>query len=111
MTGLLFDRPETLEIMLAPVPVAAAPPDASPHALPPGAYRVGIWSQEVAGLPSWRHSGFWGTVATYVPSLDLALAVTVNQNQARAAMQGLVEGAVEVAREQSAPAPRSAPSP
>jgi len=103
MTGLLFDRPETLEIMLAPVPVAAAPADASPNALPPGAYRMGVWSQEVAGLPGWRHSGFWGTVAVYVPSLDLALAVTVNQNQAKGSMQGLVEGAVEVARERRSP--------
>jgi CubicO group peptidase (beta-lactamase class C family) len=59
---------------------------------------MGIWSAEVAGVPGWRHSGFWGTLATYLPELDLTVAVTVNQHGGKAAMEELVVGAVETVR-------------
>ncbi len=103
VTGGVFARGDTLATMLAPPGVLAAPPGAKPGGIPPGAYRMGIWSEEVAGLPGFRHSGFWGTVACHVPELDLVVAVTVNQNRAKAAMEGLVAGAVEVARERARP--------
>jgi D-alanyl-D-alanine carboxypeptidase len=99
MTGGVFARPETLDLMLAPVEGTRARSDAGPGELPPGADRMGVWSVGVAGLPSWRHSGFWGTLATYVPDLDLTVALTVNQNGGRAAMERLAAGAVELAQE------------
>lgn len=97
-TGEVFARPDTLEIMLAPVEGARALPDASPRALAPGAYRMGIWRVEVDGLEGWRHSGFWGTSATWIPELDLVVAATVNQNQGGTALDDMVREAIIAAR-------------
>jgi CubicO group peptidase (beta-lactamase class C family) len=85
--------------MLTTVPGAAALPGADERSLPPGAYRMGLWETEVAGFVAFRHSGFFGTSATWVPDLDLVVAVTVNQNRARAVLDALpvrlVEAVVE----------------
>jgi D-alanyl-D-alanine carboxypeptidase len=58
---------------------ARALPDASDRALPPGAYRMGIWEVEVEGFVTYRHTGFFGTLASYVPDLDLVVTATTNQ--------------------------------
>lgn len=96
-TGGVFDDPGTAEIMLSTVPGAAERSGGDRSRLPAGAYRMGVWVERIAGYAVYRHSGFWGTTALYVPELDLALAATVNQNRGRAALKVLVAGAIRAA--------------
>jgi len=95
----VYEDPGTLETMLTTIEGTRALDDASARALPPGAYRMGVWSVEVEGLETYRHSGFWGTLATYVPDLDLVVTVTVNQNQCGTLMDDLVREAIRVVRD------------
>ncbi len=92
--GEVFTDPSSLETMLTTFDGLQPLPGADERALPPGAYRMGVWAVEVGGHATWRHSGFWGTSATYVPELDLIVAATVNQHQARAALEELLERSV-----------------
>ena len=95
----IYEDPGTLETMLTTIEGARALDDAAARALPPGAYRMGVWSVEVEGLETYRHSGFWGTLATYVPELDLVVTVTVNQNRCGTVMDDLVREAIRVVRD------------
>ena len=61
---------------------------------------MGIWVEEIAGTTVYAHSGFWGTAAFYAPELDLAAALTVNQNKAKEAMWELAAEIVSSVREQ-----------
>jgi D-alanyl-D-alanine carboxypeptidase len=97
--GELFDELTTIDVMLSTIPDVKALPDAGEGALPPGAYRMGLWETEVSRLRAYRHSGFFGTSVTWVPDLELVVAVTVNQNRARAALNALSARVVEVVRE------------
>lgn len=98
-TGDVFAQPATLDTMLAPVEGARALPDAAAGTLPPGAYRMGIWRIEIEGLEAWRHTGFWGTSATWVPTLDLVVTATVNQHEAKAALDEITTRAILLARQ------------
>jgi D-alanyl-D-alanine carboxypeptidase len=100
-TGRVFSDPATAGLMLTTVEDAQPRPDADESALPPGTYRMGVWVQEIAGTTVYAHSGFWGTAAIYAPELDLAAAVTVNQNKAKEAMWDLLGAAVAAARGQA----------
>ena len=99
--GEVYQSPETLATMLTTYDGLQPLPDASERAMPPGAYRMGIWEVEVAGFRTWSHSGFWGTVATYVPDLDLVVAATVNQNQSGTVMDDLVREAIAAVAEKA----------
>jgi len=79
----VFRQPTTVDTMLTTIDGVRAHPDASDRALPPGAYRMGVWVREIGGRTVFLHTGFFGTMAAYVPDLDLAVAATVNQNHAR----------------------------
>lgn len=92
--GEVLAEPASLQTMLTTFDGLQPLPGAGERALPPGAYRMGVWAVEVGGHATWRHSGFWGTSATYVPELDLVVAATVNQHQARAALEELLERSV-----------------
>ena len=94
-TGV-FVRPETLDAMLTTIDGTRALADASPRALPPGAYRMGVWEVEVGGYRTYRHTGFWGTLATYVPELDLVVTLTVNQNQCGTVMNDLTREVIRI---------------
>ncbi len=96
--GGVFSDPATADLMLTPVDGAGAKPDADDAALAPGAYRMGVWVVEIEGVTAHAHSGFWGTAAVFVPELDLAVAVTVNQNKAKEAMWDLVGEAIAVVK-------------
>ena len=85
--------------MLSTLEGIRARSDADDSALPPGAYRMGVWVVEVEGLNTYRHTGFWGTLATYVPELDLTVACTVNQNQGKEALQGMARDAIVLVRD------------
>jgi D-alanyl-D-alanine carboxypeptidase len=93
--GRVFAEPETVDTMLSTIDGIGARADASEHALPPGAYRMGVWVLETEGHTSYHHTGFFGTMAVHVPDLDLTFTATLNQNQARPAFDRLL---VEVIR-------------
>lgn len=92
--GRVFRHPATLETMLARPTGLRPPSDADDGALPPGAYGMGIWTLEHDGLELYRHTGFWGTTATWIPELDLVVTATVNQHEAGELREALVEGTI-----------------
>ena len=66
--GEVFDDPATLDTMTA-VEGAGRRDGAA----------MGLFVDTVAGERCFEHPGYWGTVATYCPRLDLAFARTINQ--------------------------------
>jgi len=90
VTGGVYAKPETTNTMLTTIDGVRLPPGASESALPAGAYRMGLWVNEVEGLTEYRHTGFWGTAVTYVPELDLTIAATVNQNSGKQILDDIV---------------------
>jgi len=95
----VFESSETLDTMLTTIEGTRALADASARALPPGAYRMGVWRVEVEGFETYRHTGFWGTLASYVPELDLVVTLTVNQNQCGTVMDDLTREVIRVVSE------------
>jgi D-alanyl-D-alanine carboxypeptidase len=93
-TGGVFTDPATAEVMLTSIEGVQPLPNARPLG-----YRMGIWVTEIEGFTTYRHTGFFGTLATYVPELDLTVAVTVNQNQSNGALTGLASEAIKVVAE------------
>ena len=79
--GKVYADPGTVKIMLSTLDGVEASPVANERALPPGAYRMGVWVLETEGYTTYHHTGFWGTLAVHVPELDLTIAATGNQNQ------------------------------
>jgi D-alanyl-D-alanine carboxypeptidase len=98
-TGGVFADPGTAGVMLTTVDGVQALPGASERALPPGAYRMGIWVVEVEGFTTYRHDGFFGTLATHVPELDLVVTAITNQNQDQGALDKLALEAIKVVAE------------
>jgi len=79
--GEVYADLATVQIMLSTLEGIGASPIATERALPPGAYRMGVWVLETEGFTTYHHTGFWGTLAVHVPELDLTIAATSNQNQ------------------------------
>jgi D-alanyl-D-alanine carboxypeptidase len=97
-TGQVFANQATLDTMLTTIEGAAAGPgDAGPK-MTPGIYRMGVFVVEEDGLTLYRHTGYWGTVASYAPSLDVALAAVVTQRDGKALLGELEHGALAIAR-------------
>jgi D-alanyl-D-alanine carboxypeptidase len=99
--GRVFEQLGTGQIMLMPVYDALPLPGASEGALPPGAYRMGIWEVRVGDFETYRHSGFFGTLATYVQDLDLIVTVATNQNQDGGALDRLARESIRLVAEAS----------
>lgn len=97
-TGLVFADPDTLDVMLTTVEGAGPGPGPSSLLTEPGVYRMGIFVVDVDGVTVYRHAGYWGTIASYAPALDVAVAATVNQNDAREALMELERRALAVMR-------------
>jgi D-alanyl-D-alanine carboxypeptidase len=95
-TGGVFKDSATVDMMLTTIDGA----EALPNGGPPG-YRMGIWVVEVEGFEAYRHTGFFGTLADYVPELDLTVAVTVNQNQSGGALNETARQAIEIVAAQA----------
>ena len=106
-TGGVYLTPETTATMLTTVEVPPPAEGEQTSWLAPGAYKMGVWVTEVDGFTAYRHTGFWGSSATYVPDLDLVVTATVNQNQARPVLENLVRDAVRLvaADVEAAPSP------
>lgn len=99
--GGIYHDPATEEVMLSTFEGLAAAPGADEKALPPGAYRMGIWVLETEGHTTYHHTGFWGTTAIHVPDLDLTIAATANQNQCGEDFDRLVAGVIDIVAEGS----------
>jgi CubicO group peptidase (beta-lactamase class C family) len=101
-TGGVYASSDTAATMLTTIDGAQALPGAGESAMAPGVYRMGVWVAEVEGFTNYRHTGFWGTAATYVPELDLAIAATVNQNHGKKALEDLVRQVIVLVAEAGA---------
>jgi D-alanyl-D-alanine carboxypeptidase len=93
-TGGVYADPATTDVMLSSVDGARPLPNAYPLG-----YRMGIWVTEIEGFTTYMHTGFFGTLAAYVPELDLAVAVAVNQNQSDGALHDLAREAIKLVGE------------
>jgi len=71
LEGKVFRKPSTLQAMLSKEGLPADSP-----------YRLGIFEYDINGVQAYGHSGFWGTVAMYVPSQRKAVAFAVTSQQA-----------------------------
>lgn len=78
-TGRVFAKPGTLETMLSTIPAINEEP--APPKPTNGTYCMGIEVAEVEGMAVYINYGYWGTMAAYVPSLDLSFGATINQNE------------------------------
>jgi D-alanyl-D-alanine carboxypeptidase len=96
--GEVYREPATAETMLTTFEGVRARTDAAERALPPGAYRMGVWVLETDGLTTYHHTGFWGTMAVHVPELDLTVAATVNQNQSKPVFDRILAETIRIVR-------------
>jgi CubicO group peptidase (beta-lactamase class C family) len=60
---------------------------------------MGVWIEEVDGLTTYRHTGFWATSASFIPDLEVTIAATVNQNHAKGMLNGLVRDTLALVRD------------
>jgi D-alanyl-D-alanine carboxypeptidase len=95
-TGGVFEDPATVDTMLSTVEVERVGPDYFGSALTMGEYRMGVVVTEIGGYTVYRHGGFFGTTAAYVPELDLALAATINQAESGDELGEMVGRAIDV---------------
>ena len=75
--GKVCAQPSTLETMLSTVPAKRGGPDYGIWEQIPGTYRLGIDGGTHHGVYS--HKGHFGTLAAYVPALDLAIGLSLNR--------------------------------
>ena len=75
--GNVFAQPSTLETMLSTVPAKRGGPDYGIWEQIPGTYRLGIDGGTHHEIYS--HKGHFGTLAAYVPALDLAIGLSLNR--------------------------------
>ncbi len=80
-SGGIFEDPSTVDTMLSTLEVERAGPDYFGSKLSVGEYRMGVTVTEMVGYTVYRHGGFYGTMAAYVPELDLAIGATVNRTE------------------------------
>ena len=74
--GNVFSKPSTLKTMLSTVPAKRGGPDYGIWQQVPGTYRLGIDGGTHDRVYS--HKGHFGTLAAYVPALDLAIGLSLN---------------------------------
>ena len=69
-SGEIFEKSETLELMLSPVGL----PEESP-------YRLGVFEKDYEGTSVYEHGGFWGTLVMYEPTSNTVIAGAVLQQK------------------------------
>jgi D-alanyl-D-alanine carboxypeptidase len=106
-TGGVYSNPDTARTMLTTVDSAQRTSEGEVSSLPPGMYRMGVWVAETDGVTVYRHSGFWGTAADYVPELDLAVAASIHQNQAKPVLWEMMRRSIVAVRDAAGPSPAS----
>ena len=103
-TGGVYRDAATADTMLTTVEGAGPGPDLSGMPMVPGRYRMGIEVREQNGLTLYLHTGFWGTLAAYLPEPDVAISIAVTQQQSRALFR-VFAGALELLEAQGIGAP------
>jgi D-alanyl-D-alanine carboxypeptidase len=98
-TGEIYANDSTLDTMLTTIDGVAPGPGELGLSNTPGPYRMGVWIEEVDGLTTYRHTGFWATSASFVPDLEVTIAATVNQNHAKGMLNGLVRDTLALVRD------------
>ncbi len=93
-TGSVFEDPSSVDTMLTTLDVGRAGPDYFGSELKVGEYRMGVTVTQMGGRTVFRHGGFFGTMAAYVPDLDLAVGATVNRTESGDALHFMVESAI-----------------
>ena len=83
-TGDVSRDAATADTMLTTVEGAGQGPDLSGMPMIPGRYRMGVEGLDRDGLALYMHTGFWGTLAVYMPGPDVAISIAVTQQQSRA---------------------------
>ncbi len=81
-TGKVYKNPNTLNTMLSSVNVSRGGPAAYGSEQIPGVYRMGINVENIEGLTVYKHAGFFGTSASYVPELDAVISFSLTQHAA-----------------------------
>lgn len=84
--GRLFDRPGTLHEMLWQGPHKGA-----------DGYRLGVFVGRANGRDYYWHSGYWGSVAYYVPDTGIAVAGVTNNQDAYHRLVSAVQKAAGIA--------------
>jgi D-alanyl-D-alanine carboxypeptidase len=97
-TGGVYREAATADTMLTTVEGAGQGPDLSGMPMVPGRYRMGVEVRDRNGLALYMHTGFWGTLAAYLPEPDVAISIAVTQQQSRALFRVFSE-ALEVLEE------------
>ncbi|MCW5558656.1 MAG: beta-lactamase family protein [Verrucomicrobiae bacterium] len=92
----VFAQPATLDTMLSTIPGTIAGPPSYGQTQMPGEYRMGVFVRELEGVTVHLHTGYWGTLAAYVPSLDLAIGISVTQQQTREAREIILQRILEL---------------
>lgn len=86
--GNLFDNASTRELMLTEMPtqdsIAAN-------------YYLGIGLDDVGGMRTYGHGGFWGTIVKYFPDQHLSVALFVRERDGRRTSNELFEAVVRLA--------------
>ena len=78
-TGQVYRHPQTLATMLTTVNASRGGPTAYGEFVQvPGEYRMGIECDSSNKVYS--HKGYFGSYAAYIPSLDLSMALSINQH-------------------------------
>lgn len=83
--GHVFRNPKSLEDMLSPTQLKPGQTGEAPIDSATMGYRMGIEVLQIHGLTAYWHTGYWGTMAAFVPDLDLSIGATVNQQENRQA--------------------------
>lgn len=92
-TGGIYKKPETVDEMLSTVMAERGGPVAYGSEQIPGQYRLGIFVQTIGGETCYKHGGYFGTEAAYLPDLDATVALGVNAAESDAETP-LLEGII-----------------
>ena len=87
VTGQVFDDPATAKLLLTNMDDPSLPE--------PINYYFGIGEWELADHTAYGHGGFWGTMACYIPSLDVAASVAILEHGKRELRPVVLNLAVE----------------
>ncbi len=80
LAGAIFDKPETLALMLS----GDGLPEASP-------YRLGIFEKDYGSVHVYEHGGFWGTLVLHEPASGITIAgAALRQEDYRTLVQAMV---------------------
>jgi D-alanyl-D-alanine carboxypeptidase len=94
--GKVFAKQSTMETMLTTLPVSAVGPAAYGNIQIPGIYRMGVFVKNIEGVVVYEHTGYWGTLAAYAPSLDLAVGGTLNQQKCHGELLPLLKDVIHI---------------